>query len=89
LSDTRRRKRRLTPDELELLNGFPRGWTATGMTPIQRAFCMGNALVVGLVRLIAQEIARDAGLQSETAQTPIQKERRPPRSAQVELALEL
>ncbi len=53
------RFRRLTPEELEELNGFPRGWTS-GMTPSQRAFCMGNALVVGVVKLIAAELAREA-----------------------------
>jgi DNA (cytosine-5)-methyltransferase 1 len=52
------RYRRLSPVELERLNGFPDNWTATGMTDVQRAFCMGNALVVGLVERIAREIAR-------------------------------
>ncbi len=47
------RLRRLTPEELEDLNGFPRGWTSDGMSPAQRAFCMGNALVVGVVQRIA------------------------------------
>lgn len=46
------RLRRLTPVELERLFGFPDNWTDTGMTDIQRAFCVGNALVVGLVRRI-------------------------------------
>jgi DNA (cytosine-5)-methyltransferase 1 len=44
--------RRLTPTELERLNGFPVGWTDTGMSPARRAFMMGNALVVGLVRRV-------------------------------------
>jgi DNA (cytosine-5)-methyltransferase 1 len=48
--------RRLVPDELEELNGFPRGWTATGMSDIKRAFCMGNALVVGVVERIGGSI---------------------------------
>lgn len=52
--------RRLVPEELEALNGFPRGWTDTGMTDIQRAFCMGNALVVGVVERIAAEIYAEA-----------------------------
>lgn len=52
--------RRLAPVELERLNGFPDGWTATGMTDGQRAFCMGNALVVGLVERIAKVIAQEA-----------------------------
>ena len=54
------RYRRLTPVELERLNGFPDGWTE-GMTPGKRAFCMGNALVVGLIervgRVLAEELA--------------------------------
>ena len=41
--------RRLTPLELERLNGFPDNWTDTGMSNGRRAFMMGNALVVGLV----------------------------------------
>ena len=54
------RYRRLTPVELERLNGFPDGWTE-GMTPGKRAFCMGNALVIGLIervgRVLAEELA--------------------------------
>ncbi len=42
------RYRRLVPDELDQLQGFPRGWTNTGMSDGRRAFCMGNALVVGI-----------------------------------------
>lgn len=48
------RYRRLVPDELDLLQGFPRGWTDTGMTDGRRAFCMGNALVVGVPHLIGK-----------------------------------
>ena len=48
------RMRRLTPVELERLFGFPDDWTNAGMTDVQRAFCMGNALVVGLVQRIGQ-----------------------------------
>lgn len=48
------RLRRLVPDELDSLQGFPRGWTDTGMTDGQRAFCMGNALVVGVVNRIGR-----------------------------------
>jgi len=47
------RLRRLTPEELEALNGFPRGFTRVdGVSPITRAFVMGNALVAGVVRRI-------------------------------------
>jgi DNA (cytosine-5)-methyltransferase 1 len=59
------RFRRLTPRELERLNGFPDDWTATGMTDGQRAFMMGNALVVGIVerigRALMEEIRAPAG----------------------------
>lgn len=51
------RMRRLVPDELDQLQGFPKGWTDTGMTDGNRAFCMGNALVVGIPHLIGREIA--------------------------------
>jgi DNA (cytosine-5)-methyltransferase 1 len=47
------RLRRLTPLELERLNGFPDDWTSTGMPDGRRAFMMGNALVVGLVEKVA------------------------------------
>ncbi len=50
------RYRRLTPRELERLNGFPDDWTATGMPQGRRAFMMGNALVVGVVERIAHEL---------------------------------
>ena len=51
------RYRRLVPDELDRLQGFPRGWTNTGMTDGHRAFCMGNALVVGIPHAIGRVIA--------------------------------
>ena len=50
--------RRLTPVELERLNGFPDNWT-TGMSDGKRAFCMGNALVIGIVRRIGDVLAED------------------------------
>jgi DNA (cytosine-5)-methyltransferase 1 len=49
--------RRLTPLELERLNGFPDDWTNTGMSDGRRAFMMGNALVVGLVRRVGEALA--------------------------------
>lgn len=52
------RYRRLVPDELDQLQGFPKGWTNTGMSDGHRAFCMGNALVVGIPHLIGREIAK-------------------------------
>lgn len=51
------RYRRLVPDELDQLQTFPRGWTDTGMTDGRRAFCMGNALVVGVPHLIGREVS--------------------------------
>ena len=52
------RLRRLTPVELERLNGFPDHWTATGMPDGRRAFMMGNALVVGLIERVASAIVQ-------------------------------
>ena len=51
------RYRRLVPDELDQLQGFPKGWTNTGMTDGNRAFCMGNALVVGIPHRIGKVLA--------------------------------
>ena len=45
--------RRLTPVELERLNGFPDDWTV-GLSDNKRAFLMGNALVVDVVARIAE-----------------------------------
>ena len=53
------RYRRLVPDELDQLQGFPRGWTDTGMSDAQRAFCMGNALVVGIPHAIGRVLASE------------------------------
>jgi DNA (cytosine-5)-methyltransferase 1 len=47
--------RRLTPVELERLNGFPDNHTA-GMTDGTRAFFMGNALVCDIVRRIGDSV---------------------------------
>jgi DNA (cytosine-5)-methyltransferase 1 len=68
------RFRRLTPRELERLNGFPDDWTATGMSDGRRAFMMGNALVVGLIERVGRELMREidpqrAATDAETAQT--------------------
>lgn len=54
--------RRLTPIELERLNGFPDNWTAVGangnaISDVRRAFFMGNALVVGLVEKVGRVLA--------------------------------
>lgn len=58
------RYRRLVPDELDQLQGFPKGWTDTGMSDARRAFCMGNALVVGIPHAIGREIAKRLAAQS-------------------------
>jgi DNA (cytosine-5)-methyltransferase 1 len=66
------RHRRLTPRELERLNGFPDDWTATGIPKVRRAFAMGNALVVGVVARIGAELAREvrAGDRLDPAPAP-------------------
>jgi DNA (cytosine-5)-methyltransferase 1 len=52
--------RRLTAEELEFLNDFPALHTAGAqnhpLSPRERAFCMGNALVVGLVERIGRTL---------------------------------
>ncbi|WP_322008015.1 DNA (cytosine-5-)-methyltransferase [Paraburkholderia tropica] len=55
--ETSGRLRRLTPEELESLNGFPRGFTAVeGVSDVARARLMGNALVVPIVRRIGDAL---------------------------------
>lgn len=44
--------RLLTPSEVEAIQGFPKGWTNTGMSKHFRYFCMGNALVTGCIETI-------------------------------------
>ena len=46
----------LTPTECERLNGFPPGWTDTGMSERQRYFTMGNALVVQLITMMGKTL---------------------------------
>lgn len=58
VKQSRRGHRRLTPVELERLNGFCDGWTDTGMSDVKRAFTMGNALVVGVVNRIGKALKR-------------------------------
>jgi len=49
--------RRLTPIELERLNMFPDNHTnINGITDTKRAFFMGNALVVGVIEKIGEEL---------------------------------
>jgi DNA (cytosine-5)-methyltransferase 1 len=54
--------RRLTPIELERLNGFPDNWSqlnsAGKVVPDgKRAFFMGNALVIGLIERVGKELS--------------------------------
>lgn len=55
--ETHKGKRRLTPIELERLNGFPDNHTKLdGISNGKRAFFMGNALVVGIVEKLARNL---------------------------------
>ena len=61
---TKKGYRRLTPVELERLNGFPDNWTSFGsdgepISDVRRAFFMGNALVVGLITRVGKVLADD------------------------------
>ena len=54
--------RRLTPIELERLNGFPDNWTQKDdedkvIADSKRAFFMGNALVIGLIERVGKVLA--------------------------------
>ncbi len=50
------RYRLITPVEAERINGFPDNWTNTGMPEKFRYFCMGNALVVGLIERMGRKL---------------------------------
>ena len=55
--------RRLTPIELERLNGFPDEWTRFGqfgeeMSDSRRAFFMGNALITGLIKQVGDVLVK-------------------------------
>lgn len=63
------RKRFLTPIECERLNGFDDNWTE-GLTKRMRYFCMGNALVVDLIRDMAVKI-KEIDLQEKEVITQI------------------
>lgn len=51
------RLRRMTPLECERANGFDDNWTNTGMRESFRYFCMGNALVVGIIERLGHQIS--------------------------------
>lgn len=60
---TKKGLRRLTPVELERLNMFPDNHTKlNGITDAKRAFFMGNALVVGVVQKLGEELYRQINL---------------------------
>ncbi len=66
---TKKGYRRLTPVELERLNGFPDDWTKYDesgglISDTKRAFFMGNALVVGLIERVGTVIAKEIKLKS-------------------------
>jgi DNA (cytosine-5)-methyltransferase 1 len=65
------RYRRLTPRELERLNGFPDDWTDSGMSEGRRAFMMGNALVVGLIERVGAELMAEIAATREPVAIPI------------------
>ena len=53
-----KRLRILTPKEAERINGFPDNWTNTGMPEKFRYFCMGNALVIGIIEKIGKQLSQ-------------------------------
>jgi DNA (cytosine-5)-methyltransferase 1 len=62
---TKKGYRRLTPVELERLNGFPDDWTkfdsnGNQVSDAKRAFFMGNALVIGLIEKVGKILAIEA-----------------------------
>lgn len=52
-----KRIRLLTPVECERIDGFPDNWTE-GMPDRMRYFCMGNALVVGLIDIMGDKLSQ-------------------------------
>jgi DNA (cytosine-5)-methyltransferase 1 len=61
---TKKGYRRLTPIELERLNGFPDDWTlfdseGKRVSDTKRAFFMGNALVIGLIEKVGEVLAQE------------------------------
>ncbi|RYG72511.1 DNA (cytosine-5-)-methyltransferase [Lentibacillus lipolyticus] len=67
------RIRYLTPLECELMNGFEPHWTNTGMPERTRYFCMGNALVVGLIEKMGNQILKIEEQEKEFIKnTPLQ-----------------
>lgn len=47
----------ITPLEAERINNFPDNWTNTGMPDRRRYFMMGNALVVGIIKILGDRLS--------------------------------
>lgn len=70
---SKRGSRRLTPVELERLNGFPDDHTRLeGISDGKRAFFMGNALVVGIVQRIGESLSKEIG-KNDTIKAPLDR----------------
>ena len=48
----------LTPNEANKIQGFPEHWTDTGMSERFQYFCMGNALVPGIIERMSRTLGR-------------------------------
>lgn len=48
----------LSPVECERMNEFPDNWTNTGMPASKRYFCMGNAVVIGVIEKIVNSMIK-------------------------------
>ncbi|WP_302359338.1 DNA cytosine methyltransferase [uncultured Mitsuokella sp.] len=48
----------LTPNEANKIQGFPEHWTNTGMSERFQYFCMGNALVPGIIERMGKTLGR-------------------------------
>ena len=46
----------ITPEEAELISGFPEGHTSSIPVEKWRYFCIGNALVVGLIEKMGKQL---------------------------------
>lgn len=68
-----KRYRLITPVEAEKIQGFTSDWTNTGMTDRQRYFCMGNALVVGLITKMGDTLNRIFEKETESVESDKRK----------------
>lgn len=61
--------RLISPEEAELINTFPEGWTnLEGISNSERYFTMGNALVVNLIKEIGKEISKIVSSEPEKSE---------------------